>query len=158
LLRSQGARIGDDCVIFTDQFSQDPYLVEIGNRVVISGGTLFLTHDGAASLLRRRGRPHAQHLGRIIVGDDTYIAQNCMILPGSTIGAHCIIGAGAVVRGTIPDNSVAVGNPAKVIGRTSLFLERMERSPDTIDSFHLPSDEREAMLRGHFQLNRREAS
>ena len=38
-----------------------------------------------------------------------------IVLPGVTIGDGCVIGAGAVVTKDIPDNSLAVGNPAKVI-------------------------------------------
>ena len=150
-LREQGVRIGKDCVILTTQFSLEPYLVEIGDHVAISGGTMFLTHDGSVWLLRPR-RPNAQHFGTITVGENTYIGQNCVILPGTRIGSNCIIGAGAVVRATIPDNSVAVGNPATVIGRTSLFLEMMDASPDTLDSLGLPPAEREALIRHHFAL------
>lgn len=148
-LRKRGVGIGEGCVILTEQFSTEPYLVEIGDRVAVSGGTMFLTHDGAAWLLRRR-RPAAQHLGRITVGGDTFIGQNCIILPGSRIGSHCIVGAGSVVRGTIPDNSVVMGNPAVVVGRTGLFLEMMDASPDTLDTYDLPEDERERRIRGHF--------
>jgi serine acetyltransferase len=39
------------------------------------------------------------------------------VLPGATIGKHTVIGAGSVVSGEIPDFSVAVGNPARVIRR-----------------------------------------
>lgn len=151
-LRRRGVAIGTGCVILTDQFSLEPYLVEIGDRVAVSGGTMFLTHDGAAWLLRRR-RPDAQHFGRITVGDDTYIGQNCIILPGARIGSHCIVGAGAVVRGTIPDNSVAMGNPATVVGRTGLFLEMMDASPDTLDTYSLPEEERARRILGHFQAS-----
>ena len=49
---------------------------------------------GIFAWLLRRTRPEAQHFGRIVVGDDTYIGQNCIILPGSRIGSNCIIGAG----------------------------------------------------------------
>ena len=148
-LRRRGVRIGEGCVILTDQFSLEPYLVEIGNRVAVSGGTMFLTHDGAAWLLRRT-RPDAQHFGRIRVGDDTYIGQNCILLAGARIGTNCIIGAGAVVRGEIPDNSVAMGNPAAVVGRTGLFLEMMNASGNTLDTFSLPPSERERRIREHF--------
>lgn len=127
-LRKRGVAVGEGCVILTDQFSREPYLVEIGDRVAVSGGTVFLTDDGAAWLLRRK-RPAAQHFGSSTVGNDTFIGQNCIILPGSRIGSHCIVGAGAVVRGTIPDNSVVAGNPAVVVGRTGLFLELMDASP-----------------------------
>jgi acetyltransferase-like isoleucine patch superfamily enzyme len=150
-LRHQGVKIGDNCVIFTTEFSLEPYLVEIGNRVAISGGTMFLTHDGSAWLLRAR-RTNAQHFGKITVGDNTYVGQNCIILPGTKIGANCIIGAGAVVRATIPDNSVVVGNPATVVGRTSLFLEMLDKSPDTLDTWAMSAADRKMCVQRHFGL------
>lgn len=151
-LRARGVTIGEDCVIFTDQFSLEPYLVKIGDRVAVAGGTVFLTHDGAAWLLRRR-RPDAQHFGRIIVGDDTFIGHGCIILPGARIGTNCVVGAGSVVRGEIPDNAVVMGNPASVVGRTSLLLEFMHASPYTLDTFSLSPHEREKHVRTHFGLS-----
>ncbi|MBC5842268.1 sugar O-acetyltransferase [Flavobacterium sp. F-380] len=51
----------------------------------------------------------------ITIGDDCWIGGNSVICPGITIGNGCVIGAGSVVTKDIPDNSLAVGNPAKVI-------------------------------------------
>ncbi|MEW7291812.1 hypothetical protein ABW637_14805 [Aquimarina sp. 2304DJ70-9] len=50
-----------------------------------------------------------------VIGDHVKLYTNCTIIGDITIGNNCIIGAGAVVTKSIPDNSVAVGNPAKVI-------------------------------------------
>jgi acetyltransferase-like isoleucine patch superfamily enzyme len=51
------------------------------------------------------------------IGAQTWIGQNAVILPGATIGRHCIIGANSVVNSVIPDYCVAAGAPAKVISR-----------------------------------------
>jgi acetyltransferase-like isoleucine patch superfamily enzyme len=53
----------------------------------------------------------------VSVGDGSWIGAGAMILPGSSIGRHVTIGANAVVTGVIPDWSVAVGAPARVIRR-----------------------------------------
>lgn len=53
--------------------------------------------------------------GDTIVGNDVWIGQNAVILPGVHIGDGCIIGANSVVGSDIPPYSVVVGNPAKVI-------------------------------------------
>lgn len=51
----------------------------------------------------------------IVVGDDVWIGSNVTVLDGVSIGAHAVIGAGAVVARDVPDWGVAVGNPARVI-------------------------------------------
>lgn len=51
----------------------------------------------------------------ITIGDNCWIAGNVTILAGAVIGSGCVIGAGSVVAGKIPDNSLAYGNPAKVV-------------------------------------------
>ena len=49
-----------------------------------------------------------------------------MVMDGVTIGADAIIGAGAVVRGDVPERSVAVGVPARVVG-----VRQMQEQPET---------------------------
>ncbi|MNY31041.1 putative acetyltransferase [compost metagenome] len=51
----------------------------------------------------------------IVIGDNAWIGANCVITAGVTIGKHAIIGAASVVTKDVPDYSVAVGNPARVI-------------------------------------------
>ena len=53
----------------------------------------------------------------VSIGDECWIGDKVIILPGVTIGKRCIIGAGSVVTKDIDDFCVAVGNPAKVIKR-----------------------------------------
>jgi sugar O-acyltransferase (sialic acid O-acetyltransferase NeuD family) len=53
--------------------------------------------------------------GNVQIGKGTLIGSNAVVLPNLTIGQNCIIGAGAVVTKNIPDNSVVVGVPGKVI-------------------------------------------
>jgi virginiamycin A acetyltransferase len=50
---------------------------------------------------------------KVVIGEDTWIGNGCLIM--ANIGKKCVIGAGAVVTKDIPDYSIAVGNPAKVI-------------------------------------------
>lgn len=53
----------------------------------------------------------------IVVEDEAWIAANCVILSGVTIGRHAVVSAGSVVRRNVPSYSVVTGNPAKVIKR-----------------------------------------
>lgn len=150
-LRARGVRIGEGCRIYTKDFSTEPWLVTIGDRVGIAGGVKFLPHDGSAMLVRHR-RPEAQKLGPISVGSDVFIGENALILANAEIGAGSIIGPGSVVMGTIPPNTLVFGNPAQVVGRASLYLERLLHDSDTLDTFSQPPERRMATILEHFGL------
>jgi acetyltransferase-like isoleucine patch superfamily enzyme len=51
------------------------------------------------------------------IGDGSWLGHGTVVLPGATIGRHVVIGANSVVRGDIPDFTVAAGNPARVLRR-----------------------------------------
>jgi acetyltransferase-like isoleucine patch superfamily enzyme len=53
----------------------------------------------------------------VSIGAGSWLGHGTIVLPGSTIGRHVVVGAGAVVTGDLPDFTVAVGNPARVIRR-----------------------------------------
>lgn len=62
----------------------------------------------------------------IIISDHVWIGANCVITAGITLGKHSIIGAGSVVTKDVPDYSVAVGNPAKVVKQYNAQTELWE--------------------------------
>ena len=66
-------------------------------------------------------RPIAQqgidNISPVRIGTNTWLGQNAVVLPGVTIGRHCVIGANSVVNKDIPDFSLAAGVPAKIIKR-----------------------------------------
>lgn len=64
---------------------------------------------------------------RIVIRDHSYIGINAVIVGNVTIGKGSVIGANSVVTGDVPDYSVAVGAPAKVIKKYSLERKRWER-------------------------------
>jgi acetyltransferase-like isoleucine patch superfamily enzyme len=64
----------------------------------------------------------------IRIGRGTWLGDRVTVLRGADIGRHCTIGAHSVVRGTIPDHSVAAGAPARVIGSTRAGGEASARS------------------------------
>jgi acetyltransferase-like isoleucine patch superfamily enzyme len=65
----------------------------------------------------------------VIIGDGTWIGENVCIL-GVTIGKNCVIGANAVVTKNLPDYSIAVGNPAKIIKRFCLETNQWRKTFD----------------------------
>lgn len=111
-----GGKLGVDCEIYPDvEFGSEPYMITIGNHVRITNGVRFVTHDGGVWVLRNLGLENADIFGKIEIWDNVHIGWNAIIMPNVSIGNNCVIGAGAVVTKSIPDNSVAVGVPAKVI-------------------------------------------
>lgn len=112
--RSQGAKIGKNCRILIHFLASEPWLVEIGDRVAISVGVIFVTHDGGAHVFRQ-DIPTLQKFGKIKIGNNCMIGVNVILLPGVTIGDNCVIGAGSVVTREIPSNSFAFGVPARVL-------------------------------------------
>ncbi|WP_156455522.1 acyltransferase [Sphingomonas sp. CCH5-D11] len=122
--RRLGVRIGDGCRILSSNFGSEPFLVEIGDRVTISLDVLFLTHDGAAWLVRdNRGRRYIYR--RVTVGDDSFIGARAILMPGVSIGRNCVVGAGAVVTRSVPDGAIVAGNPARIIGRFNDYREKV---------------------------------
>ena len=87
--------------------------VTFGDNVFIAPNCGFYTagHPLEASE-RNKGLEYARP---ITVGDNVWFGAGVSVLPGVTIGDNCVIGAGSVVNKDIPANSLAVGNPCKVI-------------------------------------------
>lgn len=120
--KSQGVRFAGR----PEYIQQDAYLdpsggLTVGEGVVISTRVIILTHDWS---FLKRIKPGGvknvdyQAYRSVVIGIESFIGAGAIILPGTTIGRNCIIGAGAVVKGNIADYSILVGNPAKVIGTT----------------------------------------
>ena len=96
------------------------------NKIVIGEGVLtgkYITitdnsHGGTQDLCDLVGRPGDRPLyskGPVLIGDNVWIGDKAVILPGVTIGCNAVIGANAVVTKDIPAYSVVAGNPAKII-------------------------------------------
>jgi acetyltransferase-like isoleucine patch superfamily enzyme len=152
-LRKQGMKIGQNCLINTLSFSTEPYLIEIGNHVAIANGTEIITHDGAIWCFREE-LGHADIFGRVIIGNNVFIGDNCTILPNTVIGDNCIIGAGSVVRGKFPENSVIIGNPAKVVIKTSMQKFLYLQNPNLLKTQNLSAlgKKKKTIIKKHFGI------
>jgi maltose O-acetyltransferase len=95
----------------------DSMKVTIGNNVLFAPGVHIYTATHPLDAIDRRTIEISKPVS---IGDDCWIGGNSVICPGVTIGAGCVIGAGSVVTKDIPENSLAVGNPAKVIRKLNV--------------------------------------
>lgn len=124
--RKNGVVIGDNCKLYSVNLDYGHgYLIEIGNNCIITHCTI-LAHDASTKLFVNKTK-----VGKVIIGDNCFIGMGSIILPNVTIGNNCIIGAGTIVSKNIPDNSVVVGNPCKIIKKTTEFINEHKEGMKT---------------------------
>lgn len=121
-----GAVIGEDCNLCDHTFIEND--VRLGDRVTIKcgvqlwdgvtleddvfvGPNVTFTND---PFPRSKQRP--AEFARTVVRKGASIGANSTILPGLTIGAQAMVGAGAVVTRSVPPHAIVVGNPARIVG------------------------------------------
>jgi acetyltransferase-like isoleucine patch superfamily enzyme len=119
-LRRLGARIGTQSAILNrvEDFGTEPWLVEIGSRVTITTGVLFLTHDGSSRIFRHRiegASAFGNRFAPVRVLDNSFVGARTILMPGVTVGPDSIVGAGSVVVRDVPPGTVAAGVPARVL-------------------------------------------
>lgn len=116
-LTSPVVQIGNRCLIGRGSGIVGHLSISIGNDVW-TGHHVYITdqnHDyrDVTIPISQQSQPERP----VVIGDGSWIGHGAVILPGARIGKHVVIGANSVVTGTIPDFSVAVGSPARVIRR-----------------------------------------
>lgn len=109
----------------------DYSIIHLGEDCVISSDVQLLTHDysiarGLQAIGKNNPIPGKDELflKGISVGKNTFIGARTLLMPGTKIGDNCIIGAGSIVKGTIPDDTIAFGNPCKIYAKTSEWAEK----------------------------------
>ncbi len=89
--------------------------VTIGNHVNLAQGITITALNHNFEAPERRIDEQGVSTQQVIIGDDIWIGAHAVILPGVTIGNHCVIAAGAVVTKDVPPHSLVAGVPAKII-------------------------------------------
>ena len=108
-----GIRMGEGSFINSYGSLLDGALITIGSRTKLGPHCQLITTNHPTDYLERR--VPQETCKPITIGDDTWLGAGVIVLPGVTIGDRCVIGAGSVVTKDIPSDSMAVGNPARVI-------------------------------------------
>lgn len=142
--RKKGMKIGDDCRIYTDNIGSEPYLIEIGDNVTISNDVQFITHDGGIHVLRKDKLKNADLVGKIIVGNNTFVGAKSIIMPGITIGDNVIVGAGSIVTKSVENNVVICGVPAKKIKTIEEYYEDVKDK--VIFTKNMPEDQKKIYI------------
>ncbi len=123
-LVQSGLKIGNNVDIM-DGFFLDPthcYLISIGDNCVLAPNVSLIAHD--ASMKQYLGYTR---LGKISIEADCFIGNSVIILPEITIGKGAIVGAGSLVTKDIPSETVATGNPCRVVCTRKNFLQKHDK-------------------------------
>lgn len=124
-LKRSGLKIGEN-VHFAADFFLDPshcFLIHIGSNVTFAPNVRLIAHDASTKLFVGFTR-----IGMVSILDNCFIGDSVIVLPGTRIGPRVIVGAGSVVTKDIPENSVAGGNPARVICTLDEYLAKREHA------------------------------
>lgn len=116
LLSDRVVRIGDRCLIGRGSHIVGHLDVEIGDDVY-TGPNVYVTDQNHAWLdpkmpIGRQAAPEQP----VSIGSGSWLGAGVVVLPGVTVGCHVAVGAGSIVTRDLPDHTVAVGNPARVVG------------------------------------------
>ena len=89
--------------------------VRIGNNVNLAQGITVTALNHNFDDTNKRIDEQGVSTNAVTIEDDVWIGANAVVLPGVTIGTHCVVAAGAVVTKDVPPHSLVAGVPAKVI-------------------------------------------
>jgi acetyltransferase-like isoleucine patch superfamily enzyme len=111
-------RIGDGVAMRTNCTISAAESIVVEDDVVFGGGVTIVDSDHTWDA----GHPNVLYnplvTSPVRIGRGSWVGDRATVLRGTDIGEFCLIGAGSVVRGVIPNHSIAVGVPAKVVGST----------------------------------------
>ncbi len=131
-LKKIGVQVGERVKIFAPMKTlideTRPWMISIGDDVQITEGVKILTHGYDWSVLKGLYGDILGSSGQVKIGNNVFIGMNTTILKGVNIGDNVIIGAASLVSKDIPDNSVAVGNPARVIMTIAEYHQKRQEA------------------------------
>ncbi|MCI1654214.1 MAG: hypothetical protein LKI32_04620 [Lachnospiraceae bacterium] len=120
--RKAGIEIGRECHIYSNIVPAEPFLLHIGNKVTISTGVTFCTHDNS---IIKVDSSKANLFGYIYIGNNCFVGERALIMYGVTLADNIIVAAGSVVCNSFDEERIIIGgNPARKIGTWDSFYEK----------------------------------
>ena len=92
--------------------------ISIGDYCTISAGVHIYTHDNVMQTLTS-GKMQIERTP-VVIGNNVYVGPNAIITKGVIIGNSCVIAAGAFVNKDVPDYSIVMGQPGKIVGKIEI--------------------------------------
>ncbi len=108
-------RIGDKVVFGKDNVVNTYLDIEIGESTLVADWCYICDFDHKMDDVTMPIKDQGIVKSPVRIGPDTWVAAKVTVLRGTRVGRGCVLGAHAVVKGDIPDYSIAVGSPAKVV-------------------------------------------
>ena len=141
MMKRGGLVVGDNfnmlegCIIDASHY----WHIRIGDNVTLAPNVHILAHDASTKMHLGYTR-----IGKVTIGNRVFIGAGSIIMPGVTIEDNCIIGSGSIVTKDIQSNTVACGNPAKMICKLDKFLikhrQGMEKYPVFSEEYTIGKD------------------
>jgi acetyltransferase-like isoleucine patch superfamily enzyme len=116
-------RFGDKVVLGRDNVINCYLDIELGDSALMSDWCYVCDFDHRMDDINMPIKDQGIVKSPVRIGPDTWVGVKVTVLRGTTIGRGCVLGSHAVVRGDIPDYSIAVGAPAKVVKNRKLSWE-----------------------------------
>ncbi|MBN2788415.1 MAG: hypothetical protein JXQ69_08865 [Paludibacteraceae bacterium] len=104
--------------------------IQIGDDVILAPNVHILAHDTSTKMLLGYTK-----IANVKIGNRVFIGASSIVLPGVTIGDDVVIGAGSVVCKDIPSNSLAVGNPARVVSSLDDYIAKNKSFMQPVNCF-----------------------
>lgn len=119
--------IGDNCSIQHAVHIYCAKKVEIKKGCLIASGCMITDENHGMDPLKGYYISQPLLIKPTLLEEGVWLGENVCVLPGVTIGKYCVIGANSVVKRDIPDYSIAVGNPAKVVKQYNFETQNWEK-------------------------------
>lgn len=131
-LKENGLKVGNNFKMLPECIIDYSHCwhITIGDNVTLAPRVHILAHDASTIVYLNYSK-----IKNVNIGNNVFIGTSSIIMPGVSIGNDVIIGAGSVVTKDVLDNSVYVGNPAKFICNTDVYMQKQKETMNESNTF-----------------------